>query len=270
MAPVAEHGARRGGLLELDLHVALVGGGAHALDGLGHDQVDEHGLAGRGLFGLDARQVEQVVDDPADPERLGVDAAGQALGHGGVLLGRQRLRQQSDRTHRGLQLVAHVGDEVTSDLFEAPALGHVVDGGDDPQGAPTVVDELRGHGQGAARRAVEVEGAVCRALLPRIGEQVDHGLRRQCVTVPAAHEPDGAGVAEHDRAVLVADDDPLGQGVEGASQPDGVRRRLGHGLSGAVGDELEVVQSGLDPHAVVLGGRVDAEARRQSRQSLLQ
>ena len=70
--------------------------------------------------------------------------------------------------------------------------------------------------------------------------------------------------------VLVAHDDPLGEGVERASQADGVRRRLGHSFGGPVGDELEVVQGGLDAHAVVLGRGVDTEARRQGRQALLQ
>ena len=58
------------------------------------------------------------------------------------------------RAHGGLQLVAHVGDEVAADLLEAPALGHVVDGGDHPERAPAVVDQLRATrpGCGAAGR----------------------------------------------------------------------------------------------------------------------
>ena len=71
--------------------------------------------------------------------------------------------------------------------------------------------------------------------------------RRQGVTVATTHEADGARVAEHDLPVLVADDDPLGERVEGAPQTDGVGRRLGHGLGGAIGDLLEVVERRLDP-----------------------
>jgi len=49
----------------------------HPLDRFGHNQVHEHRLAGRCLLGLDAAEIEKVVDDAADPEGLGMDAAGQ-------------------------------------------------------------------------------------------------------------------------------------------------------------------------------------------------
>ncbi len=119
-------------------------------------------------------------------------------------------------------------------------------------------------------RAVEVEGLVRRALLPGIGEQVDDGLGGQGVTVSTSHQSHGARVSEHDGPVLVAHDDTLGERVEGTAQPDGVRRGLGHRLGGAIGDELEVVQRGLDPHAVVFGRSVDTEPRRQCRQALFE
>ncbi len=248
---------------------ALLGRGAHPFDGLGHHQVDEDGLARRRLLGLDPRQVEQVVDDPADPERLGVDPAGQALGHGGVGLRHQRLGQQPEGAHRCLQLVAHVGHEVTADLLEAPAFGDVVDDGDHPEGAPAVVDQLGPHGQGPPGRPVEVECLVGRARLPRVSQELDHSRRRQRVTVASTHEADGAGVAEDDLPVLVADDDPLGERVERAPQTDGVGRRLGHRLGGTIGDLFQVVERRLHPRRVLLRG-LDAEAGGEGRQPLLE
>ena len=100
LAPVAHDGDRGRRLVQHDLDAALVGRGPHPLDGVGHDQVDQHRLARRGLLGLDAREVEQVVDDAAHPEGLVVDAAGQALRHVGVGLGDERLGQEAERAHR--------------------------------------------------------------------------------------------------------------------------------------------------------------------------
>ena len=166
LAPVAHDGHRRGGLVQDDLDAALVGRGPHPLDGVGHDEVDQHRLARRGLLGLDARQVEQVVDDPADPERLVVDAAGEALGHLGVGLRDERLGEQAQRAHRRLELVADVGHEVAPDLLEPAALRDVLDQRDHPERPAAVVDLAGPHLQRAPRRPVEVEGALGRSLVP--------------------------------------------------------------------------------------------------------
>ena len=53
-------------------------------------------------------------------------------------------------------------------------------------------------------------------------EQVDDRLGGEGVTVATAHQRDRARVAEDDRAVLVAHDDRLREGVERAPQSDGV------------------------------------------------
>ena len=83
------------GLIELDGNASLLGCRPDPLDRLGHDQVDLDGLAGWRLLRLDPAQVEQVVDDPADPEGLGVDPRGQPLGHLGVGLDGEGLGQQA-------------------------------------------------------------------------------------------------------------------------------------------------------------------------------
>ena len=188
---------------------------ADPLDGLGHHQVDVDRLAGRGLLGLDAAEVEQVVDDPADPEGLGVDARGQPLGDLGVGLHGQGLGQQAQGPDGGLQLVADVGHEVAADLLEPAALRHVLDDGDDAERPSAVVDQPGAHGEGLAGRTVEVEGALGRALLPGVLQQLGHGLGGQGVAVAVVHEGHGPGVAEGDLAVLVAHDDPLGAGCRG-------------------------------------------------------
>ncbi len=240
--------------MEDDLQAALVRRGAHPLNGIGHDEVDQHGLAGRGLLGLDAREVEQVIDDAADPEGLVVDAAGQPLRHVGVGLGDERLGQQAQRAHRRLELVAHVGHEVAADLLEPAPLRDVLNERDDPERPAAVVDLAGAHLQRAPGRAVEVEGALGRALVPGVLQDVGHRLRGQGVAVAADHEGVGPAVAVDHGAVLVAEHHALGEGVERAPEPDGVGARLGHGLGGAAGDLLQVGQGGLD---VVLVLRAD-------------
>ena len=159
--------------------------------------------------------------------------------------------------HRGLELVAHVGDEVAADLLEAPPLRDVLDHGDDAQRPPAVVDLAGPHLQGAPGRAVEVERALGRALVPGVLQQLGHRLGGQGVAVAADHQGVGPAVAVDHAAVLVAEHDALGERVERAPQPDGVRAGLGHGLGGAAGDLLEVGQRGLD--VVLVLGRVQPE-----------
>ncbi len=266
LAPVPHDGDGRRGLVQDDLDAALVRGGPHPLDGVGHDQVDQDGLAGRCLLGLDARQVEQVVDDAADPEGLVVDAPGQALRHFGIGLGDERLGQQPEGAHGRLELVADVGHEIAADLLEPAPLRDVLDERDHAQRSPAVVDLAGPHLQGPSRRSVEIERALGRALVPGVLEQFGHRLGGQGVAVPADHQGVGPAVAVDDGPVLVAEDHALGQRVEGAPQPDGVGAGLGHGLGRPAGHLFEVGQRGLD--VVLVPGRVEPEARPQGRDPL--
>ena len=266
LAAVAHDRDRGRGLLQHDLDAALVRRGPHPLDGVGHDEVDQHRLARRGLLGLDARQVEQVVDDAAHPEGLVVDAAGEALGHLRVGLGHERLGQQAERAHRRLQLVADVGDEVAADLLEPAALRDVLDQRDDAERPAAVVDLAGAHLERAPGRAVEVERALRGTLVPRVLEYLGHRLGGEGITVAADHQGIGAAVAIDHRAVLVAEDDALGERVERAPQADGVRARLGDGLGGAAGDLLEVGEGDLD--VVLVLGRIEAQAGAEGGQAL--
>jgi hypothetical protein len=54
LAALAHYGDGRGGLVQDDLDAPLVGGGPHALDGVGHDQVDQDRFALGRLLGLNA------------------------------------------------------------------------------------------------------------------------------------------------------------------------------------------------------------------------
>ena len=156
--------------MEHDLEAALVRRRPHPLDGVRHDEVDEHRLARRRLLGLDARQVQEVVDDAAHPEGLVVDAAGQALRHVGVGLRDEGLGQEAQRAHRRLELVAHVGHEVAADLLEPAPFRDVLDERDHPERPAAVIDLARPHLQRAAGRSVQVEGALGRPLVPRVLE----------------------------------------------------------------------------------------------------
>ena len=178
-----------------------------ALDRLGHHEDDRDGLTRRCPLGLEAREVEQVVDDPADPEGLEVDALGEPAGHVGVALDEEGLGQQAERADGGLELVAHVRDEVAADLLEAAALRDVLDHREHAELAPAVVDERRAHLQGAARRAVEVDRALRTPAAPRVGEQLGDRLGRDGVAIAARHELVGVLVAVDDGAGLVAEDE---------------------------------------------------------------
>ena len=252
--------------MQHDLDASLVSRRTHPLNGVGYHQVHQHRLSGGRLFGLDAGQIEEVVDDAADPEGLVVDPAGQARGHFGVGLGDQRLGQQSEGAHRRLELVADVGHEIAADLFEPPALRHVLNERDDPEGTAAVVDLAGPHLESAAGRTVEVEGALGRALVPGVLEYLGHRLCSEGVTVAADHQRVGPSVAVDDRPVLVAQHHALGEGVEGAPEADGVGAGLGDRLCGTPRDLLQVGQGRLD--VVLVLGWIEAQAGAESGQPL--
>ena len=186
------------GLLELDGDVALLGGRADPLDGLGHDQVD----AGPARAAAPPRTRSGDRSSRSSMIRLTRKAsvwmrAASRWATSGSGSDDQGLGQQAERAHRGLELVADVGHEVAADLLEAPALGDVLDDGDDPERPPAVVDQPRPHGQGAARAARRGRGCArpsppCQAFS---SSSVD-GLGGQRVAVAVVHQRDGPGVAE--------------------------------------------------------------------------
>ena len=233
---------------------------ADPLDRLGHDEHGGHRLARRRALGLEAREVQQVVDDARHAERLEVDPLGEPRGHRGITLDEEGLGKQAEGADRRLQLVAHVGDEVAADLLEAPALRDVLDHGEHTELAAPVVDERGADVERASRRAVEVDGPLGAATAPCLCEQLGDRLGGDRVAVAAGHELLGVLVAVHDRAGLVAQHEAHRERVEGASQADRLRARLGDGLGGRSGHLLEVAERGLD--AAVVGGRVlRAESR---------
>jgi PAS domain-containing protein len=97
-------------------------------------------------------------------------------------------------------------------------------------------------------------------------EDVGHRLGGEGVAVAADHQGVGAPVAVDHRAVLVAQHDALGQGVERPAEPDGIGARLCHRLGGAAGDLLQVGEGGLD--VVLVLGRIEAEAGAERGQTL--
>ena len=103
--------------------------GTQALDGLGHDHADRHRLADAAPLRLDPGQVEQVLDDAAEPLGLGPHPLGQPGHHLRVVLALEGLGQQAEGADRGLQLVADVGDEVAPHGLEPAPLGDVLDDG---------------------------------------------------------------------------------------------------------------------------------------------
>ena len=205
----------------------LLGRGANALNGVGHEERNGDGLARRGSLAFDPREVEEVLDDAVHPEGLGVDALGEPVGHRRVILELQRLGQQPERTHRGLQFVRDVGDEVATDVLEATTLGYVLDYRQHAKRSAAVVDDRRADGQCPARGPVDVDDSFGDAVRPSLGEDLGHGLGGDGVTVATGHEDLGLGVSKDHAAAFVAEHESEGQGIERSLQA----HRLGAGLA---------------------------------------
>ena len=198
-----------------------------------------------------------------------MDPLGETVGHLRLVLGEQCLGEQAEGTHRGLQLVADVGDEVPPDVLEPAALGDVVDDRDHAERALAVVDALGAHDERASGRAVQLEHSLLARPGRRLGEQLVDGLGGERVPVTAAHERDGLAVAEHGLAALVRDDHGLGKRVERAAEPDRLRARLGHGFGRPVGRPLDVDEDLLEVPRL-LRRRLGSEPRCERLQPLAQ
>ena len=134
LAPVTEDGHRGRGLVQDDLDAALVGGGPHPLDGVGHDQVDQDGLAGgassdsmrdRSSRSSMMRLTRKASLWMRPARRWATSGSGSET---------SVSARRPERAHRRLQLMAHVGHEVAADLLEPAPLRDVLDERDDPSG----------------------------------------------------------------------------------------------------------------------------------------
>ena len=164
-----------------------------------------------------------------------MNALRETLCHLRVTFKLQRLRQQAHGPHRRLQLMRHVGDEVTANVLEATALRDVLNHRQHAEGTNGVVNHDGTYGQGATRWSVQVDGSLRGAELPPFGQQLRHRLRGDGVAVATGHENVRLGVSVDHVARLIAEDESDRESVERAAQSDDVGGGfvdLGRGFAG--------------------------------------
>ena len=110
-----------------DFHVVMVGSGFGACAGVVDRLHDRHHVHGRGTAQLRTRQLQQVVDRPRRAVGFIDHLLGEAACRGRIVDVCQRLGQHRESTHRGLQLVADVGDEIGAHGLETGPLADIVD-----------------------------------------------------------------------------------------------------------------------------------------------
>ena len=230
-------------------------GGAHAVH-----QVRHHDPAGgRQVLGqLDARQAEQVVDQPVHALRLlGHDA--EELGLRRRVIGggaAQRVDEADQAGQRRAQLVAGIGDEIRPHPLDRPVPRAVGEHGDDPPPRPGGLAGMRQHHRvqlaGDRQRQAEIGELVLalslrafeRGAEARVPQQGGHagtegGLRRRVEPVHRA-----VGADDDQRVRQPVDDGLLGVqlllqrfdlGAQLLALPLGARRgRSARGRSGAL------------------------------------
>ncbi|CUR55454.1 hypothetical protein NOCA2270089 [metagenome] len=95
-------------------------GGDHLVDG-------ERPRCVEGVVALQPGELDDLLHQAGQPVALGEHAAGEPLDRLGVLRGLlDGLGEQPDRSHGSLQLVAHVGHEVTTDRLDPAFAGAVL------------------------------------------------------------------------------------------------------------------------------------------------
>ncbi len=112
-------------------HVALAGAQFERLGEMLQQRRKRHpALRQHVLVELDARQRQQILDQPRHPRRLSVHDREKPLARLGVVARRaaQSLDKAGQGGERGLQLMARIGDEVGAHLLGALQFGDIVQG----------------------------------------------------------------------------------------------------------------------------------------------
>ena len=136
-AGVGERERQRRGDVDAELLVLLLDPRPHQLGDLADRLADvDRAAVDLDVVGLDARDVEQVVDELDEPvgrAQDDLDELALALGH---VLGRavEQLDEALDRGQRAAELVRGGGDELTLGALEPSPLGDVADRPDDAVG----------------------------------------------------------------------------------------------------------------------------------------
>ncbi|HEX7968474.1 MAG TPA: hypothetical protein VF502_09655, partial [Stellaceae bacterium] len=218
---VAQHLGRVGRQVQDDAHVARRGALLQRVgDGMQHlldvDTVGRRHM----LVHLDARQRQQIVDQPRHALRLLGHDGEEAVARRGVVARRaaQRLDESGERGERRPELVAGIGDEIGAQSLAALDRGQIVEREHGGGALGAVRPDRRQPRREMAldrRRDVELDNARRLALEHRVGGGEHGGMthRQRQVAIEKAHAEDlvGGGVGAEDAAPLVEQDQRIGQ-----------------------------------------------------------
>ncbi len=210
----------QGDPLRPGLHRAGVDrGGDHVVDRDRRRGVD-------GLVALQPGQLDDLLHQLAQAVGLGLHPRREPL-HRLRVVGRvlHRLGEQVDRSDRGLQLVRHVGHEVTTYRLDLALLGAVLDQGQHQ--ARTERRHPRGQGPLRAHRRGHLQlGLADLTVAPHLAHQLAELRGGQHAAAHHPHRVRRRGGLDH-RVGLVHDDRAAAQHREHVGHAGGQQRRLG-------------------------------------------
>jgi hypothetical protein len=181
LAAITGHAHVGRDLQRSDLDRARLGERTGPVDRFSHDGADVDEIDDRCFPELDAGQLEEVVDRARHAVALVDHATEEPLDDLGIVLDGQGLGEHRQRTHRRLQLVADVGNEVGPHRIEAAAFADVLD----RRHRRSVGQRRRADDDGDARRAVELERLRRRPAPAGVTELLLHGLVHEQADVGA-------------------------------------------------------------------------------------
>lgn len=158
LVPVAQHAVRPGRGVERDGDAALAGDRPQRIGDLAGERHDVDPLRRRHVDAqLDARERQEVVDQPRHAQGLHPHDAEEALPRLGVVPGRalQGLDEAEQRSEGRAQLVAGIGDEIDPHRLEALGRGEVAQEQHDVRPGPPGLAALH-------RADLHLEGALGR------------------------------------------------------------------------------------------------------------
>ena len=170
---------------------------------LAQQRHNRHLLLPHRALELHPAQLQQVIDDVANPISLGTDPVHQPSTHLRIVLADQRLGQQRNGTHRRPKLMAQVGHEVPAHIVHPHALSPVGHHGHSAQRMAVTGNGMCADLDHPRRRTRQLHRA--RASMPLLSrlEQLGHPRTHQRHRITRRHHLVRQRIAGTHGAVLV-------------------------------------------------------------------
>ena len=166
---------------------------------------------------FDSRKFNEIFDDLSDSHRLGINAIRKALNDVEVIFALEGLREETNCTNRGLQLMADVGNKIGTNGLELAPFGDVFDKCD-RSWLPILRERNRSDQNRASRRPKEFDRGGGFATRIRHSDEIIHRSANKRIAMAGLKERLGSTIRLDNRTLAVKHHHGYWQSIESRLQ----------------------------------------------------